>query len=121
MQKFSDAREINYLLIPAFKFRFVHAQHGRVDQNVLVPREFGIETAAQLQQRSQTAVYLNKTGSGLHGPCDHLKQGAFSCAVAAHDAHALAFAHFQIDAAQSVIFLCSDANHATEQAEQFLP
>jgi hypothetical protein len=78
--------------------RFRPFRRGRshdlaVDEDVFAPREFGIESGAQFQQRGDAPARHHASGGGLKNAADHLQQRALAAAVGSHQADHFAAIH----------------------------
>lgn len=103
---------------------FALAEHPGVEIDVFTPGEFGVEARAQLQQRGNPALHLDAAAGGMQGAADHLQQGGFARAVAADDAHRLAFAHLKAHIPQGpellVVTLWGEADQAAQARQDEL-
>src|SRR5207244_1431278 len=61
-------------------------EDGPVQEDVLAPREFGIEAAAEFEQRGDPSRHGHLSSGGSEGSGDDLQQGALAAPVTADDA-----------------------------------
>ena len=76
------------------------AEDRGVEIDVLAPGELRVEAGAELEQRGDAAVDLDRARGGLQRAADDLQQRRLARAVAADDADRLAAPHLERDAVQ---------------------
>ena len=80
-------------------------EQGRVDPDVVPPRQLGVETDAQLDERRHLAVDAHRAGIRLVDPGDDLQQRALAAAVRADDSEELTRLDREADVGESLLAL----------------
>ena len=97
----ADVGKIHNFLIFRRGFACAQSQDSRIHVDVFPSGEFRIESAAQFQQSRDFAVNFHTAGSRTQNPGQDLKQGAFSRAVLADNAHTFPAADIETDVPES--------------------
>ena len=78
--------ELDDLVEALVIFRLGQAEHDAVDEDVLAPGDLGMEAGAELDQRRDPSVHLDRAVGRLGDARDELQQRALAGSVAADDA-----------------------------------
>ena len=98
LHEVAEAGELHDVRVAALDLLAGEAEHGAVDEDVLPPRDLGVEAGPQLDQRRHPAGDGDPPGGRLEHAGHQLQQGRFARAVAADDAEGLAAVNGEVDA-----------------------
>ena len=79
---------------------FRQAEHDAVDDDVLAPRDLGVKTSAELDERGDTAVDDDRSSARLRDARDTFEQRALPGAVSSDDGKCSPFADVEGDVVQ---------------------
>ena len=86
IEELFDFGERNDLVELPPNFPLSHAEDGAVEENVLPPRQFWVETCADLEQAGDASAQFNPPLGRLGDSAEDLEQRAFASAIAADHA-----------------------------------
>src|SRR4051812_25445749 len=71
------ARELDYFIEFSADLRTAHAENGTVQENVLAPGKFGMETRTYFKQAGQPAANVDLPARRCGDPAEHFQQRTF--------------------------------------------
>src|SRR5882762_1335137 len=114
IDKLLDARKIDDSIEAFFDLALPHAKNGAVEKNIFPAGELIVKTGPDLQQGSDTPIYLYFPRSRISDPGQNLEQRALPCSVSPDNADDLPFVRVERDIPQSPDGLC--LFHPTKRA-----
>src|ERR1700733_2498287 len=100
VEEILELREGDYLVEPSAGLLARQPEHDRVDDDVVVRGQVGVEANPELDERRQAATDSQLRAVGVVNPVDAgeaLEQSALSTAIPSHDAEHLALLDFERD------------------------
>ena len=93
VDEFPELREVDDVVEAIVNLTLRQAQHDPVDEDVLAPGDFGMESGAELDQRGNPPVNPHAARRRLRDACHQLERRALPRAVPSDDRERRAFGH----------------------------
>ena len=123
VEELLDLGELDDLVELALDLCAPHPQDGAIQVDVLAAGQLRMKAGADLQQAADPAVQIDPAGGRLGDPRQNLQQRGLARAVAADDAHDLAWHDVETDIAQrpdvTVVPAITIASSASRQRSQY--